>query len=41
MIAKVRGQSESVHGEIVTDLDVLESHVEVVVDTASFHTNNG
>ena len=40
MIAKVRGQFESVQGEIVTAPDVLESRVEVTVDAASFHTNN-
>jgi polyisoprenoid-binding protein YceI len=40
MIAKVRGQFETVHGEIVTACDVRESHVEVVIDAASFHTNN-
>jgi polyisoprenoid-binding protein YceI len=40
MIAKVRGQFESVHGEIVTTPDLLGSHVEVTIDAASFHTNN-
>jgi polyisoprenoid-binding protein YceI len=40
MIAKVRGQFESVQGEIVTAPDVLESRVEVTIDAASFHTNN-
>jgi len=40
MLAKVRGQFESVHGEIVTDPDVLRSHVDVAIDAASFHTND-
>ena len=40
MLAKVRGQFESIHGEIVTDQDVLQSRVNVTIDAASFHTNN-
>jgi polyisoprenoid-binding protein YceI len=40
MLARVRGQFESIHGEIVTDPDVLKSHVDVTIDAASFHTNN-
>jgi len=40
MLAKVRGQFESVQGEIVTDQDVLKSRVNVAIDAASFHTNN-
>jgi polyisoprenoid-binding protein YceI len=39
-ISKIRGQFESIHGEIVTDPDVLRSHVDVTIDAASFHTNN-
>jgi polyisoprenoid-binding protein YceI len=39
MLAKVRGQFESVHGEIDADADVLTSHVDVTIDAASFHTN--
>jgi polyisoprenoid-binding protein YceI len=40
MLARVRGQFESIHGEIVTYQDVLKSQVNVTIDAASFHTNN-
>ena len=40
MIAKVRGQFESVHGEIVTADDHLDSSVAVTIDAASFHTSD-
>jgi polyisoprenoid-binding protein YceI len=40
MLAKVRGRFESIHGQIVTDHDVLKSQVDVTIDAASFHTNN-
>jgi polyisoprenoid-binding protein YceI len=40
MISKIRGQFESIHGEIVTDPDVLRSRVDVSIEAASFHTNN-
>jgi polyisoprenoid-binding protein YceI len=39
MIAKVFGQLESVHGEIVTAADQLDSSVTVAIDAASFHTS--
>jgi polyisoprenoid-binding protein YceI len=40
MIAKVRGQFESVYGQIVTAEEILESRVDVIIDAASFHTNS-
>jgi polyisoprenoid-binding protein YceI len=40
MVSKVRGQFESVSGEIVTSQDIIESRVNVMIDVASFHTNN-
>jgi polyisoprenoid-binding protein YceI len=40
MMAYVRGQFETVHGEIVTDHEILDSRVDVTIDAASFHTNN-
>jgi polyisoprenoid-binding protein YceI len=40
MLANVRGQFESINGEIVTDHEILESRVDVTIDAASFHTNN-
>jgi polyisoprenoid-binding protein YceI len=40
MLARVRGQFESVHGEILTNPDVLKSEVNVTIDASSFHTNN-
>jgi polyisoprenoid-binding protein YceI len=40
MLAKVRGQFESIRGVVVTDPDVLRSHVDVAIDAASFHTND-
>jgi polyisoprenoid-binding protein YceI len=40
MLARVRGQFESVHGQIVTDHEILDSRVEVTIDVPSFHTNS-
>ena len=40
MIAKIRGQFESVRGEIVTADDHLDSSVAVTIDAASFHTSD-
>lgn len=40
MIAKIRGQFESVRGEIVTADDHLDSSVTVTIDAASFRTSD-
>jgi polyisoprenoid-binding protein YceI len=40
MVSKVRGQFESVNGQIITAQDIIESSVNVTIDVASFHTNN-
>ncbi len=40
MVSKVRGQFELVEGEIVTARYIVDSKVNVMIDVASFHTNN-
>jgi polyisoprenoid-binding protein YceI len=40
MVTTVRGQFETVTGEIVTDDNILDSTVAATIDAASFHTNN-
>jgi polyisoprenoid-binding protein YceI len=40
MIANIRAQFESVHGEIFTADELLESSVAVTIDAASFRTSS-